>query len=90
LNDDAQMSEKIAFLRGRVSIPALLASIAEREGLGAVVMVCRVNGCWDVCWADGLTSGGLSMAAIKLMSVVQDAIHGMPSSGSSPPEDDAA
>jgi hypothetical protein len=83
------MSEpKIAFLGNNVSVPALLASVAEREGLDAVVMVCRVNGCWETCWSNDIDYGGLSMAALKLLTAAEDAMHGRPSTWS-PPEKDA-
>jgi hypothetical protein len=47
----------------------------------------RVDGCWRTVWSAPSDMGGLSMAALKLMSDVQDLMHGTEVSWS-PPEDD--
>lgn len=78
---------KIVFIGHKVSPQALLAQIAERDGMEAVVAVVRVNGCWECCWSSGMDSGGLSMAAIKLLGDTQSWIHG-DTSGWSPPQNE--
>ncbi|MGH9806521.1 MAG: hypothetical protein ACRD9W_04560 [Terriglobia bacterium] len=84
------MSGKIAFLNKEVISPAvLLAQVAEREGLEAVVILVRVNGCWISCQSSSVTTAGLSMAALKLLSDAQDLMHDVEASWS-PPEGDAA
>ena len=73
-------SEKIIQLcaNSRVNWRALLAQVAEREGVDAVVMVVRTNNQWTTCWGSGdaeLNLGSLSMATLKLMSDVQLTLH---------------
>jgi hypothetical protein len=70
-----------------VSPRALLHQVAARDDVEQVVMVVRVDGCWRTVWSAPSDMGGLSMAALKLMSDVQDMMHGAEMSWS-PPEDD--
>lgn len=58
-----------------VSVSALLAQIAEHPGVDAVVAVIRVDGCWRTVWTSGVNLGGLSMAAMKLMSDSMQEVH---------------
>jgi len=80
---------KIAFIGEHVSVAALFAQILEREKMEAVVAVVRVDGCWYSTWSSGIDNGGLSMAAIKLMSDVQGRMHDEPLTWS-PTQGDAA
>jgi hypothetical protein len=80
---------KIIFLNA-VSPQALLAQIAEREGLDGFVGVVRVNGCWYSCWPDGLDHGALSMAAVKLLTDVQARMHGEELTWTPPQGDEVA
>jgi len=80
------MSKKIVNLDPtKVNPTTLLAQIAEREGLEAVVAVVRVDGYWHVAWSSDVDNGGLSMAALKLMFDVSRALHGDYSSPWTPP-----
>jgi hypothetical protein len=69
---------KIVPIGDRISPHTLLAQVAERDGLDAVVVVARVDGAWSVCWSTGMDLGGLSMASMKLTADVTDALHGEP------------
>ena len=59
----------------KIHYKTLLAQVADREGVDAVVMVVRINNRWSTCWSDGadggLNLGGLSMAAMKLFHDIQ-------------------
>lgn len=59
----------------KVSVPTLLAQIAEYPGLDAVVAVVRVDGCWRTAWSSGVDLGGLSMASMKLTYDIQQELH---------------
>ena len=78
---------KIAFIGDRISVPALAASIVDRDGVEAMVAVVRVDGCWECCWSSQIDGGSLSMAAMKLLYDVQRFLHGYERSGWTPPED---
>ena len=69
------VERKIEFIGSKVSPAALLASIAEREGMDAVIVVVRIDGCWGSCWSGGIDLGGMSMAALKLLYDVQSLIN---------------
>ena len=68
------MTEKIAHLHPELGVDpqALLAQVAEREGLQAVVVVARICGRWYTCWGGGknLDNGSKSMAALTLLNDV--------------------
>jgi hypothetical protein len=83
------MSGKIAFLSEIVSPHALLAQIAEREGLEGFVAIVRVNDSWYSCWSTGFDHGSLCMAAVKLLADVQANMYGEEMRWS-PPEKDSA
>lgn len=71
---------EVCFINDKV-VPwrALLAQIADYEGVDAIVAVVRINGCWTTCWSSGenapLDNGGKSMAALKLLNDVTFSIH---------------
>ena len=73
--------DKIVHLRiagTSISWRALLAQIAEREGVDAVVIAVRTNDRWSTCWGAGdnpLNNGSLSMAALKMLGDVLAEIH---------------
>ena len=73
----------------KVSVPALLAQIAEYPDLDAVVAVVRVGGCWRTAWSTGIDLGGLSMASLKLTGDIIAELHrgdDEPRFGLTPPE----
>lgn len=66
------------FPNGDVNWRALLAQIAEREGVEAVVMAVKIDGRWSTCWGSGeakLDLGSLSMAALKILRDVTVTLH---------------
>jgi hypothetical protein len=76
-----------------VSVPVLLAQIAARDDLDAIVAVVRVDGRWRTAWTSGIDLGGLSMAAIKLHADVAQEMHRTeadPRPGLSGPEKESA
>jgi hypothetical protein len=84
------LSNKISFIGNHVSPAALFAQILEREGLETVVVLARVNGCWETTWATGVTTAGLAMAALKLLDDAQCYLYDQKRPGWSAPEDDEA
>ncbi len=69
------MTEKIVALRpGTMPWKPLLHQILERDGVEAVMLAVRVDGCWQTCWSND-TLGGLAMGAMKLFRDVSDALE---------------
>jgi hypothetical protein len=79
------MSSKVAILHPETTTPsALLAQVANWEGLDGVVCMVRINDGWSTCWSSGINLGSLSMACLKLQADVVARMHDIDDSPTGP------